>query len=80
MFWLPLIQQSHLLFLFKLTMRNKQKERTGEEGHLALFIYIKARHIIFLFSRLFQKVDQWMSKDEQQDNDARKKLEDANQV
>ena len=29
--------------------------------------------------RLFQKVDQWMSKDEQQDNDARKKLEDANQ-
>jgi len=29
--------------------------------------------------RLFQKVDQWMSKDEQLDNDARKKLEDANQ-
>lgn len=29
--------------------------------------------------RLFQKVDQWMSKDEQQDNEARKKLEDANQ-
>ena len=30
--------------------------------------------------RLFQKVDQWMNKDEQQDSDARKKLEDANQV
>jgi len=29
--------------------------------------------------KLFQKVDQWMNKDEQQDSDARKKLEDANQ-
>ena len=29
---------------------------------------------------MFQKVDQWMNKDEQQDSDARKKLEDANQV
>ena len=30
--------------------------------------------------RLFQKVDQWMNKDEQMDNDAKKRLEDANQV
>ena len=30
--------------------------------------------------RLFQKVDQWMNKDEQMDNEARKKLDDANQV
>ena len=30
--------------------------------------------------RLFQKVDQWMNKDEQLDNDAKKRLEDANQV
>jgi len=29
--------------------------------------------------KLFQKVDQWMNKDEQLDSDARKKLEDANQ-
>ena len=30
--------------------------------------------------KLFQKVDQWMNKDEQMDSEARKKLEDANQV
>ena len=30
--------------------------------------------------RLFQKVDQWMNKDEQMDSEARKKLDDANQV
>lgn len=29
--------------------------------------------------KLFQKVDQWMNKDEQMDNEARKKLDDANQ-
>jgi len=29
--------------------------------------------------KLFQKVDQWMNKDEQMDSEARKKLEDANQ-
>ena len=33
-----------------------------------------------LHCRLFQKVDQWMNKDEQLDNDAKKRLEDANQV
>ena len=31
-------------------------------------------------TRLFQKVDQWMNKDEQMDSEARKKLDDANQV
>ena len=37
--------------------------------------------LTFIFRcRLFQKVDQWMNKDEQLDNDAKKRLEDANQV
>ena len=36
--------------------------------------------IIIIIIRLFQKVDQWMNKDEQMDSEARKKLDDANQV
>ena len=36
--------------------------------------------VIIIIIRLFQKVDQWMNKDEQMDSEARKKLDDANQV
>ena len=50
------------------------------EHYTALVITRTITKTITVLSRLFQKVDQWMSKDEQQDNDARKKLEDANQV
>ena len=50
------------------------------EHYTALVITRTITKPITVLSRLFQKVDQWMSKDEQQDNDARKKLEDANQV
>ena len=48
-----------------------------ENEHLSLQLNIT---LINFWLRLFQKVDQWMNKDEQMDNEARKKLDDANQV
>ena len=48
-----------------------------ENEHLCLQLNITW---INFWLRLFQKVDQWMNKDEQMDNEARKKLDDANQV
>ena len=77
--------QTHLKYYHFLLLKIKY---VFSETHQADWLYKQACPIFYyrqlsdpeFHYRLFQKVDQWMNKDEQLDNDAKKRLEDANQV
>ena len=58
-----------------------RRSSSGQSGRLVdLIMMIMMMMMMMITIRLFQKVDQWMNKDEQMDSEARKKLDDANQV